>query len=255
MLKTLRALLLGATLAASAALPAGAQAIAPAQKAEFEKLIREYLLRNPEVLQEALVELDRRQREAEMVARQSVLKDQAGPLYASKFNAVAGNPNGDVTLVEFFDYNCGYCKRGLTDLQKLIREDNKLKVVLKDLPILSPASREAAAVALAVKTMVKPEQFWDYHTRLMAKTGQIGKQQALEVATAIGLDKAKVEDELNRTPVAEAFDETRKLADGLNMTGTPAYVLADDVVIGAVGYDQLKARIANVRKCGKNVCD
>jgi len=253
--KTLRALLVGASMAALAATAAPAQTIAPAQKAEFEKLIRDYLIRNPEVLQEALVELDRRQREAELAARQKVLKDAGGPLYASKYNAVAGNPNGDVTLVEFFDYNCGYCKRALVDLQKLIKEDSKLKVVLKDLPILSAASRDAAAVAIAVKSMVKPDQFWDFHARLMAKTGQIGKQQALEVATAIGLDKGKIEDEVAKGGFAEAFEETRKIADGLGMTGTPAYVLADDVVIGAVGYEQLKARIGNVRKCGKNLCE
>ena len=259
MLKSVRSLALGASVAVAAlsgALLAGpAHALTKEQKAEFETLIKDYLIKNPEVIQEALIELERRQRDAEVAARQKVLKDDGGKLYASKFNAVAGNPQGDVTLIEFFDYNCGYCKRALVDLQKLVKEDPKLKVILKDLPILSPQSRDAAAVALAVKGLAKPEDFWTFHTTLMAKTGQIGKPQALEVAATIGIDAAKIEKELARPDIAEAFEESRKIADALGLTGTPSYILADDVVVGAVGFQQLKTRIDNVRKCGKSECN
>lgn len=254
MLKSLRTLMLGASLAV-ASLTGPAMALTAEQKAEFETLIKDYLIKNPEVIQEALIELDRRQRDAEMAARQKSLKDETEALYSSKFNAVIGNPNGDVTLIEFFDYNCGYCKRAVADLQKLVKEDPKLKVVLKDLPILSANSRDAAAVAVAVKAIVKPDIFWDFHSKLMAKSGAIGKAQALEVAQAVGVDKARLEEEMGKLDlVKQAFDESRRLADSLAMSGTPAYVLADDVVVGAVGYEQLKARIANVRKCGKNAC-
>jgi len=121
MLKTIRSALLGAVLA-GAALVAPAQALTAQQKTEFETLIRDYILKNPELIQEALIELERRQKEAENAARLKVIKDPNGPLLASKFNFVVGNPKGDVTLVEFFDYNCGFCKRALGDMQRLVKE-------------------------------------------------------------------------------------------------------------------------------------
>lgn len=255
MLKSLRILALGVSLAGAAVLaPVNAQSLTDAQKKEVQEVIKDYLLKNPEIIQETLIELDRRQREAEVAARQKALKELGPQLASSKYNAVAGNPQGDVTIVEFFDYNCGFCKRGLTDLQRLMKDDPKLKVVLKDLPILSAGSRDAAAVALAVKASVKPEVFWDFHVKLMSKTGQIGKAQALEVAKSVGADLAAIEKDIASPEIANAFEESRKLADALGMSGTPAYVIADEVVIGAVGYDKLKEKITAVRKCGKTEC-
>ena len=253
MFKPLRQIALAATVAVAAlAAPAQAQ-MTPAQKAEIETVIREYLLKNPEIIQETLIELEKRNREAEQAARTTALKE-LGPALANAKSGVVGNPKGDVTLVEFFDYNCGFCKKGLADMQRLVKEDPNLRIVLKDLPILSPASRDAAAIAVAVKNQVKPEVFWDFHVKLMSKSGQIGKQQALDVAKEIGADMARVEKDSTAPEVAMAFDEARKAADGLGLSGTPSYVIADDVVIGAVGYDQLKARITSVRKCGKTQC-
>lgn len=255
MFKSLRMLALGASVAFGAFTGvAQAQALSEAQKKEIQEVIKDYLLKNPEIIQETLIELDRRQRDAEIAARQKALKDLGPQLASSKFNGIAGNPQGDVTIVEFFDYNCGYCKRGLADLQKLIKDDSKLKVVLKDLPILSPGSRDAAAVALAVKAQVKPEVFWDFHARLMNKSGQIGKAQALEVAKAVGADLSAVEKEVGSADIASAFEESRRLADSLGLSGTPAYIIGDEVVIGAVGYDKLKVKIDSMRKCGKTEC-
>lgn len=253
MLKSLRVLALGATIAFGALVAPAQAAMTPEQKAEFEAVIRDYIAKNPEIVQEALVELERRQRDAEVASRQKALKEIAPTLTAGT-SAYAGNPKGDVTIIEFFDYNCGFCKRGLADLQKLVKEDAKLKVVLKDLPILSPASRDAAAVAFAVKKQMKPEAFWDYHVKLMSKSGQIGKQQALDLAKEAGLDLAKIEKDMTGDDVSASFDESRKIADSLGLSGTPSYVIGDDVVIGAVGFDQLKGRIDNVRKCGKSQC-
>ena len=255
MLKSLRMLALGAAVsfgAMSAGTIAAAAQMTPAQKAEIEQLVRDYILKNPEIVQDAIVELEKRQRDAEMAARQKALKD-LGPELAAR-GAVAGNPNGDVTLIEFFDYNCGFCKRGLVDLQRLVKEDGKLKIVLKDLPILSQGSKDAAQVAAAVKKQLKPDAFWDYHVKLMSKSGQIGKQQAMDVAKELGLDLAKIEKEMADPAIAAGFEETRKVADTLGLSGTPSYVIADDVVIGAVGYDQLKMRVTSVRKCGKSAC-
>jgi protein-disulfide isomerase len=254
MLKTVRMIALGAGVAMGALLAAPAQAeMTAAQKSEIQAIIKDYLVKNPEVVQEALIELEKRQRDAETQARAKALKDLGPQLTAGK-SAVAGNPNGDVTVIEFFDYNCGFCKRGLADLQKLIKEDSKLKVVLKDLPILSPASRDAAAVAVAAKAQLSPEKFWEFHVKLMSKSGQIGKAQALEVARDVGADLARIEKDMAAPEVNAAFEESRKIADALGLSGTPSYIIADDVVIGAVGFEQLKSRIDNVRKCGKAQC-
>lgn len=254
MLKPLRMMALGATVAMGALFAGPAQAqLSAAQKTEIEAVIKDYLIKNPEVIQEALIELERRQRETETQARAKALKDLQ-PALAAGGSAIAGNPNGDVTIIEFFDYNCGFCKRGLADLQRLIKEDGKLKIVLKDLPILSPASRDAAAVAAAAKKQLSADKFWDFHVKLMSKSGQIGKAQALEVAKEVGADLAKIEKDMVAPEVAASFEEVRKIADSLGLSGTPSYIIADDVVIGAVGYDQLKGRVQNVRKCGKAQC-
>lgn len=253
MFKTIRAVALTTALAF---LPAAALAapLTADQKKEVETIIRDYLLKNPELIQETLMELERRQRESEVEARQKITRDPNGPLLASKHSVVLGNPKGDVTMVEFFDYNCGFCKRGLADLQRLVIEDKNLKVIMKDFPILTPGSREAAAVAMSLKQQVKPEKYWEFHVKLMGRTGSIGKAQALEVAKEVGADPAKVEAAMDRPEIAEAIEENRKLADSLGLTGTPSYVIVDDVVVGAVGYDQLKGKIDAFRKCGKAQC-
>jgi len=253
MLKLFRSALLGTALA-FAALPAAAQALTAKQKTEIESLIRDYLLKNPELIQESLVELERRQKDAEQNARLQVIKDPNGPLLASKYNFVVGNPKGDVTIVEFFDYNCGFCKRGLADMQRLVKEDPKLRIIAKDFPILSPGSREAAAVALAVKQQVKPEKFWDFHVKLMNVRGPVGKTQAIDVAKEIGADLGRVLQDMEKPEVTAAIEETRGLADSLGLTGTPSYIVGDEVVVGAVGYDKLKQRIDSLRKCGKSEC-
>lgn len=255
MLKSIRSALLGTVLAVAAlAGPAQAQALSPQQKTEIEALVRDYILKNPEIVQEAMVELERRQKEAETVARQRITRDSNGPLLASKYNFVVGNPKGDVTLVEFFDYNCGFCKRGLADMQRLVKEDPNLRILVKDFPILSAGSREAAAVALAVKQQVKADKFWEFHVKLMSRPSPIGRAQAMDVAKEIGVDLAKVEVDMGKPEVAAAIEETRQVADSLGLTGTPSYVVGDEVVVGAVGFEQLRGRIDSIRKCGKAQC-
>lgn len=253
MLKLIRSALLGTALA-FAALPAAAQALTAQQKGEIEALIRDYLLKNPELIQESLVELERRQKDAEQSARLRVIKDPNGPLLASKHNVVVGNPKGDVTIVEFFDYNCGFCKRGLADMEKLVKEDPNIRIIAKDFPILSAGSREAAAVALAVKQQVKPATFWNFHVKLMSVRGPVGQTQAMDVAKEVGADLGRILQDMEKPEVAAAIEETRALADSLGLTGTPSYVIGDEVVVGAVGYDKLKQRIDSIRKCGRSEC-
>ncbi|MGL4495463.1 MAG: DsbA family protein, partial [Beijerinckiaceae bacterium] len=201
--------LLGAALTAPVA--AIAQALSPAQKAEVETTIREYLLKNPEVLRDALVELENRQRLAEKKQQADALQSQKAALYDDPAAIIVGNPKGDVTLVEFFDYNCGYCKRAVADLQTLVKTDPKLRVVLKDFPILGPESVEASRIAVAVKKALPAEKALDYHVRLMESKGRIGKDRALEVAKEMGLDPARIQKESEGAAVQERLQKTMQI--------------------------------------------
>jgi protein-disulfide isomerase len=224
------------------------------QKGEVRDLIKDYLLRNPEIIQEALVELDRRQKESERQARLKIIADKDSPLFKAERHLVLGNPNGDVTLVEFFDYNCGYCKRAVGDLQKLLDTDKNLRIILKDFPVLGPGSIEAAAVSLALRDQLKTDKMWSFHTKLLLSRGQIGRQQAMDVAKEYGADLARLQRDMDKPEVRAAIGQSVQLADALGLTGTPSYVLGDDVVVGAVGFDELKTRIEMIRKCGRSTC-
>lgn len=236
------------------AMPAIAQQKPSFTREEIEAIIREYIVKNPEILQEAAVELERRQAEAQAEAVKKYTADPKSPLYESPNHMVVGNPKGDVTLVEFFDYNCGFCKRGLKDMIRLAETDKNLRIVLKDFPILSPGSREASAIAFAYKQQATRENYWKFHVNLMGYEGRIGKDEALAVAKELGADMKRLEADLGKPGFDAAFEETRSLAGPLGITGTPTYVVAEDVVVGARGFDTLAARIANYRKCKRAEC-
>ncbi len=236
------------------ALPALAQQKPTFTREEIEAIIREYIVKNPDILQEAAVELERRQAESQAEAQRKFTADPKSPLYDSPNHMVVGNPKGDVTLVEFFDYNCGFCKRGLKDLIRLAETDKNLRIVLKDFPILSPGSREASAIAFAYKKQASSENYWKFHVNLMGLDGRIGKDEAMGVAKDLGADMKRLEADLAKPGFEIAFEETRSLAGALGITGTPTYVVAEDVVVGARGYDTLAARVANYRKCKKAEC-
>lgn len=242
-----------ALLALLAVMPAGAQE-KPLDRAAIEGIVKDYILKNPEIIQEALVELERRQKEAETAAVQKLTSDPKSRLYVSEHHTVVGNPNGNVTLVEFFDYNCGYCKRGLVDVQKLIDSDKNVKVILKEFPILAPGSRDASVVALALREQFGPDKLWAFHAKLMATKGTIGKEQALAVAKELGADNAKLEGAMASPRIGAALEESKLLAEALNINGTPSYIVANDLIVGARGYDLLASHVANFRKCQKAVC-
>jgi protein-disulfide isomerase len=244
----------GLTTAVVAVAQTPAQSFNPAQKQAIESIIKEYLLKNPEILREALVELETRQRDAERVAQKKALEEQQAALVSDKGSIVVGNPSGDVTLVEFFDYNCGYCKKSLADMQALLKSDPKLKVVLRDFPILGPDSIEASKIAMAVKQHLKGDKYFDYHVRLMSSRGRAGKDRALEVAKEMGLDTAKLASEADSQPVTQGIQLTMQIAEALAINGTPAFILGDEVIAGAVGEEPMRRAIQSVRKCGKAAC-
>lgn len=246
--------------AIAGALIVGVATVAPVtgqttpDKTAIEAIVKEYLLKNPEIIQEAMVELQRRQAEAEAAAVKRITADPKSPLYSSEHHTVVGNPNGDVTVVEFSDFNCPYCKRGLADLQKLIETDKNVKVILKEFPILSPGSREAAVVALALRQQFDGSKLWKFHANLLNIRGSIGMAQALAVAKDLGADMKKLETAMASPAIQASLDESKLLADALGITGTPSYVVAEDLVVGARGYEALKSRVDNYRRCKKAEC-
>ncbi len=235
-------------------LPVAADEFSPSQKSEIEAIIKNYLLKNPEVLRDAINELENREKAAEAQARDKIVSDAQSPLYTSPYQSVVGNQNGKVTLVEFFDYNCGYCKKMLPDIGRLIKEEPDLRVILRDYPILSDASVEAAQVAAAVRNQFKGEKFWEFHQKLLSSRGPVGKTQALSVAQSLGADMNKLAKDMEAPTVKEGLDESDRIGRELALNGTPSYVVGDEVVVGAIGYDALKSKLDNVRKCGKSIC-
>jgi protein-disulfide isomerase len=224
------------------------------QKAELGKFVHDYLLANPEVIKEAIDELDKREKLAEAAGREKALTKQADKLFNSSNQAVVGNPDGDVTLVEFFDYNCGYCKQSLANVAKLIENDPKLRVVLKDFAILGPDSLEAAEVATAVRRQLKGPKFWEFHRKLLGTRGHIGKAQALAAAKELGADVDQIEKDLKSPAVHDALVEVDQLADDLHFTGTPSWVIGKEAIVGGMPYNELKSKVDSLHKCGKTSC-
>jgi protein-disulfide isomerase len=247
MIRLIRPLAVAAVFALIAATPLRAEEFSQPQRGEIEKIVRDYLLAHPEVLQEAMNELEKRQQQAELEKARSAIKGNSTALFSSPRQVNLGNPQGDVTFVEFFDYNCGYCKRAMSDMLELMKTDPKLKVVLKEFPVLGPGSVEAAQVAVAVR-MQAPQKYLEFHQKLLMGRGQANKARALAVAKEIGLDTARIEKDLKSEEVAKSIEESMKLAEALGLNGTPSYVIGNDVVIGAVGLSTLNQKVQAARK-------
>ncbi|TBW33648.1 DsbA family protein [Siculibacillus lacustris] len=244
-------LILAAGLAFAVVAPTAAKD-AP-DKAAIEKIVHDYLVEHPEVIEEAMAALEKKQAAAAAEGQAKVLAEKAAVLFDSKRQVVLGNPKGDVTLVEFFDYNCGYCKRALPDMLGLIDRDRNLRIVLKEFPVLGPGSVEAAKVAVAVE-QVAPEKYLDFHKRLLGGRGEANRARALEAANGAGVDSTALDRAMADREVPATLEEVYGLATGLGLSGTPSYVIGDQIVPGAVGIARLeeavgRARCAVTRKC------
>jgi protein-disulfide isomerase len=236
------------------AAPVSADEFTPAQKQELGAFIKDYLVSNPDVLRSAIEALDKHDKETADAARQQVVATQSGALFSSKYQATIGNPKAGATLVEFFDYNCHYCKGALPDVTKLMKDDPNLKLVLKDYPVLGPGSVDAAKVATAARNQLPGDKFWAFHSKLLATHGAVGKAEALAVARELGLDMDKLAKDMESADTKAGLSEVMQLADALQINGTPTFVVGQDVVVGAVGYDQLKDKVDAVHKCGRATC-
>src|SRR5215510_7263215 len=239
---------------AAAPQAASAQSFSDVQRGDIEKIVREYLIAHPEVLEEAMNELSKRQAAAEAEKHQASIAKNADAIFNSPRGVTLGNKDGDVTFVEFFDYNCGYCKRAMADMLELLKTDSKLKVVLKEFPVLSQGSVEAAQVAAAVR-MQDPtgKKYLDFHQKLLGGRGPADKARAMAVAKEVGVDMTKLEKDMASPEVKATIEENFRLAESMGMNGTPSYVIGKQIVIGAVGLENLKEKIGMAR-CGKATC-
>jgi protein-disulfide isomerase len=217
------------------------------QKGEIEGIIKEYLMKNPEIIRDAMQELERRQAEQEAHAQLSAIKDNAAAIYRAEHDLIGGNPEGNISVVEFFDYNCGYCKRAFKDVMTMIEKDKDVRLVMKEFPILGPGSVYAAKAALASREQGK---YWEFHMALLEHNGRIDEAAVDKVAEQSGLDLAKLRKDMEDPKVMQALQANMQLAESLRINGTPAFIIDQMLIPGAVGYDSLAAAIDDVRKAG-----
>jgi len=230
-----------------------AQAASSADKAEIESIVREYLLANPEILRDMQQALDAKEKEEQRLAHIQVIKDAKSDIFNAAYDGVVGNPEGKTTIVEFYDYNCGYCKRANTDMIALTAADPDLRFVLKEFPILGPDSQKAHVVSMAFRKLA-PEKFGDFHNQLLEGKGRATEATAIKIAVALGVEEAALREEMKNPAIAEEFSKTYDLANKLSITGTPSYVVGNEVVYGALGQDVLAERIAAARACADTTC-
>ena len=237
------------SLALAGAAPAVAQSFSADQREEIGKIIEDYLLTHPEVMQDVMAELEKRQQSADAEKHRAAVVENKATLFSSPHQVVLGNPQGNVTMVEFFDYNCGFCKRAMTDMLDLIKTDNNLKFVLKEFPVLGEGSVEAARVAVAARMQdANGKKYIEFHQKLLGSRGAADKMRALAVAKEVGFDMPRLERDMGSDEVKKTIEENMKLAEALGVNGTPSYVVGEEVVVGAVGLDALREKINAERK-------
>lgn len=245
--KIIRAAALASSLLLTAATAQAEDSFNDKQRTEIGQIVRQYLLDNPELLIEVSKELEIRQKAEDDKKRESTLVANADLLFRSENDLVAGNPKGDVTMVEFFDYNCSWCKKGLPEVLNLLDKDKGIKLVMKEFPIFGGDSDYAAKAALASKQQGK---YWDFHLALLGHEGKLTRESVDEIATAQGLDLDKLKADMQSPEVAGIIAATQKLAQDLNISGTPAFIIDKTVVPGYLPADGLLASINEVRASG-----
>jgi protein-disulfide isomerase len=237
-----------ALLALLFALPAGAaEPFTPEQEEAIGRLVRDYLHRHPEAIIEALQAGEARLKAEAAEKTKTALATKRRELEADPGSPVLGNPNGDVTLVEFFDYRCPYCKQVSPALQALAAEDKQLRIVMKELPILGKDSVTAARAALAAERQGK---YGAFHHALMGLKGKLSDEAIYRTAASVGLDVDRLEADMNRPEIEAQLRATLDLAQALEVRGTPAFVVGGELIPGAVDVATLRRKIAEARKAG-----
>jgi protein-disulfide isomerase len=223
------------------------------QKKEIEALIKDYLTNNPEILLEMQNALEAKMDKLQAERTAAVIKGNAAEIFHPAFSGVVGNAQGDVPIIEFFDYNCGYCKRAFGDVAKLIDKEKKVRFILKEFPILAKGSEEASKVALAAKMQGK---YWEFHRAMISSQGQANEASALRVAEKIGVDMAKLKKDMASPEIQKEIDDTKALAAKLGIQGTPHFMVGDRIIPGAPEnlLERMTKLVEEVRQEGCKVC-
>ncbi len=218
-----------------------------------EQIVREYLLQNPELMLEVQDALQARQEAARAEAQKATLTSKRDAIYASPNQMVIGNPDAEYTVVVFLDYKFGNCRRAHDNKNKNVDEHPDVKFIMKEFPVLGKSSLGAHQISLAL-IRLSPELYSDFHRELLGSDGQKDATAALNVAADLGADTDALLAEAEKPWINEAIREVYDIADGLGISGTPSYIVGEEVIFGAVGYDQLMTRVKDLRECGKAVC-
>ncbi len=236
---------MGLSTALFAATPGfAAEALTPAQKAEVQQLIGSYLKENPEVVIEAIQVWRQKQDAAEAAMTRDTITELMAEARNTK-SPVWGNPKGNVTIVEFFDYNCPYCKKVFPSVKKLIADDGNIKVVMKELPVLGPNSEYAAKAALAAQKQGKYDLF---HAQMMNKSSRLSKEGVHDAAKAVGLDLDQLQKDMESPEIRQELERASVWAQRLGVNGTPAFVIGEELIPGAIDGDRMKQFVELARK-------
>jgi protein-disulfide isomerase len=230
-----------------------ALALDDAQKKEMGDFIKEYLISHPEVMLDVQAALEKKQDEQRGSQSDKVITDNKDAIFNGKSDVNIGNAKGDVTVVEFFDYNCGYCRGSLSDTDALLKNDKNIRYVLKEFPILGPDSVAASRVSDAFRKLA-PEKYADFSHTILASKTKASEDSVIDVAGTFGVSEEALRKEMAASPNTDTVKATYQLATDLGVTGTPAYVIGNEAISGAIGLDALNEKIANVRACGKTTC-
>ena len=247
-MKLTAALLFSAALMAGPALSAEFNA---AQKADIENIVKAYLLEHPEILQDMSDKLKEKQAAAEEMARTKGLTENAEAVFKSPADPMVGNPKGDVVIVEFMDYNCGWCKRSVGEVKQLLDTDKNVKILFKDFPIFGEDSEYAAKAALAANLQGK---YWELHQALYAVEGHVNAAVVDDVAGKLGIDVVRMKADMQKPEIAKQIDNNHGLGQLLALTGTPAFIVDQNISPGYIAFDEMKTQVANVRKAGCKYC-
>ncbi len=250
LMKTFSAAALATVMAAAPLTAAWAQeepALTQRQQEEVRKLIKDYLLENPEIIADSIQALREKQQLRAEADASKALKDLKEQIFNDPETPVMGNPKGDVTMVEFFDYRCTYCKAVVDPLLDLVKADGKVRLVMKELPILGPDSVLASRAALAAKNQKKYDEI---HRALMKVKGPLNEAAIMKAAAEAGVNVEKLKKDMESPAVEDQLKKNFQLAQALNISGTPAFVLEDRIIPGAVPANVLKQTIETVRKEG-----
>lgn len=223
------------------------------QKSAIEKIVKDYLLANPEVLLEVQAALEIKMAKEEAERTKKLVKENSDEIFRAPGVPVAGNPDGKITVVEFFDYNCGYCKRGFVEVAKLLEKDKSLRFVFLEFPILREESEQAARVALAANMQGK---YWEVHRALLTSRGLINEEVALAAAEKNGLDMARLKTDMQSDTVSNELERVKLLANKLGINGTPHFLVGDRAIGGAPGnlVELIEQHAVDLRKEGCTYC-